>query len=94
MVPIYLSEIGSSLVQLVLVLGIGMMVPLVFSPQSGLHRAMLFAVAGLLTARYLWWRATETLAPAELSWDCIASWSFFALELGAGVSSLSAFFPA
>lgn len=88
---IYLSEMGSSLVHVVLVLAIGMVVPVILSPKVAWHRGLLFGVAAILAARYIWWRATETIAPAGLTWDCLASWSFFALEAGAAFSSLSAF---
>ena len=88
---IYLSETTSSLVHMVLVLAIGMVVPQVLSRTNGWHRALLFGVAGVLTVRYVWWRATETIAPVGLTWDFLASWSFLALEVGAAVSSLSAF---
>lgn len=87
----YLSELGSSLVALILVLACGMVVPLVLSPGNSRHRALLFPLAGVLTLRYLWWRATVTLAPAGWTADCIASWTFFAFEAGAALSSLSAF---
>lgn len=89
--PVHLSEIGSSLMHLVLVLAIGMVVPLVLDRRSTWHRAALFAVAGLLTLRYLHWRATETLAPFSFTLDAAASWTFFAIEAGAALSSLSAF---
>lgn len=88
---IHLSELGSSLVHLILALGVGMVVPLLLSPHIGWHRILLFATATVLAMRYLWWRAAETLAPFGLTWDCIASWSFFAIEAGAALSSLSAF---
>ncbi len=88
---LHLSEIGSSLTHLILALAIAMVVPLVLNRRSTLHRALLFLIASLLTLRYLWWRATETLAPWALSWDTAASWSFYAIEAGAALSSLSAF---
>lgn len=88
---VYLSETGSSFMRVVLVIGAGAVVPLLFSRRSTWHRSFLFAVAGVLAVRYLWWRATETLAPAGITWDCIVSWSFFALEAAAAVSSLSSF---
>lgn len=91
MTGVYLSESGSSFIQLVLVLAIGMVVPLVLTRTNTWHRALLFFTAGILTIRYIWWRATETIAPAGLTWDCVASWSFLALEVGAALSSLSAF---
>lgn len=88
---LYLSETGSSLIQIVLVLAVGMVVPLVLSPTNPRHRAVLFAISAVLTLRYLSWRATETVAPLGLTLDCLASWSFVAIEIGAALSSLSAF---
>lgn len=85
------SELGSSIVRLVLVLAAGLVIPLVLKPQNNWHRGTLFAIAGLLSARYLYWRATETLAPLAMSLDCLVSWSFFMIEAGAAISSLSAF---
>jgi cellulose synthase (UDP-forming) len=91
MVGIYLNESGSSVVQVVLVLAVGMVIPLVLSRTVWWHRALLFAVGGVLTVRYIWWRATDTIAPFGLTWDCLASWSFLLVEAGAALSSLSAF---
>ncbi|MCX2723141.1 glycosyltransferase [Roseibium salinum] len=88
---LYLSDTASSIMQINLVLAIGMVVPLLLSPRNNLHRALLFGACGVLTIRYLHWRASETLAPFGLTLDCLASWSFFAIELGAALSSLSAF---
>ncbi|MEW9806548.1 glycosyltransferase family 2 protein [Mesorhizobium marinum] len=89
--PVLLSELGSSLVHIALVFSAGIVVPIVLSRKSAFHRAFLFGIAALLSLRYLWWRATETLAPAGLTLDFVASGSFFALELGATISSLSAY---
>lgn len=91
MLGLFLSETGSSLVHLVLVLAVGMVVPHILSPLVSWHRSLLFGIAAMLTFRYLWWRATDTLAPPGWTFDCIASWSFFAIEAGAALSSLSAF---
>ncbi|HEV7416986.1 MAG TPA: glycosyltransferase [Tianweitania sediminis] len=88
---LHLSETGSSLVHLVLVLATGMIAPALFSRTVTWHRALLFGIAAILTLRYIWWRATETLAPLGLSLDFFASWSFFAIEAGAALSSISAF---
>ncbi|MDQ0314557.1 glycosyltransferase [Amorphus orientalis] len=88
---IYLSAFQSSLLHLALVAGVVLLLPSVFNRETNLHRTIVFATAGLLAMRYVWWRATETLAPFGLTWDCLASWSFFALEAGAVLSSLSAF---
>lgn len=88
---LYLSETLSSLVQLNLVLAAGVLVPLLLSRDKTWHRALLFAICAFLTTRYLYWRAAHTLSPAGLTWDCLASWSFFVIECSACLSSLSAF---
>lgn len=88
---LYLSDIESSIVRIALVLGIAIILPLMFDKRNNRHRVTLFAVAGALALRYLWWRATETIAPAGLTWDCLASWSLLGLETLAIVSSLSSF---
>ena len=87
----YLSELQSSLAQLACAFGLTLVLPSVLDPRVSWHRAVLFTMAALLSARYIWWRGTETLAPAGLTLDCIFSWSFFALEAAAVISSLSAF---
>ena len=88
---IYLSEIESSLVRLALVVGIAITLPLLFDKTNNHHRSVLFAVAAVLALRYLWWRATETIAPMGLTWDCLASWSLLGFEGLSIVSSLSSF---
>ncbi|WP_170134899.1 glycosyltransferase [Acuticoccus kandeliae] len=88
---IYLTAFESSLVHLALVVGLAILLPALLSRNNNTHRTIIFAVAGILALRYVWWRATETLAPFEFSIDCLASWSFFAIEAGAVLSSLSAF---
>ena len=88
---VYLSETGSSLVAVAATLAAGMLVPILLSPRISLHRAILFGIAGVLVVRYLLWRATQTIAPLGWTVDCLASWSFFILEAGAAISSLSAF---
>jgi cellulose synthase (UDP-forming) len=88
---ILLSELASGVTQVVLVLAIAAVAPILLDPARNLHRALLFGIAAFLSARYLWWRATETLAPFGPTFDCLASWSFFAFEAGAALSSLSAF---
>ncbi|MBS3648040.1 glycosyltransferase [Pseudaminobacter sp. 19-2017] len=89
--PLLLGELGSSTVQIILVLSVGMIVPHLLDPRNNLHRAVLFGIAAVLAVRYLWWRATQTIAPFGLTMDCLASWSFFALETGAAISSLNSF---
>lgn len=89
--PFYLGEAGSSVMQLLLVAGIALVLPLVIDRNRAWPRLLLFAVAGLLALRYAWWRLNETLAPAGLTWDCLASWSLFGFEMAALVGSLSGF---
>lgn len=88
---LYLSDIESGLIRLLLVLGIAIILPFVFNKQNRWHRSAIFAVAGVLALRYLWWRATETIAPAGLTWDCLVSWSLLGFEALSIVSSLSSF---
>lgn len=85
----YLSEIGSSAVHLLLVLGAGLLLPGWVSDRNNLHRTILLTVTFLLALRYIWWRGTETLAPAGLTFDMVASWSLFAFELMAMFGTVS-----
>ena len=85
------GEVGSALAQLALVGGLGLLIPAFVDRTRDLHRTALLAVAGILAARYLWWRGTATLAPAGLTMDMAASWSLFALEALVIVGNLSAF---
>ncbi len=87
----FLSETGSSLVRVLLIIGIALVLPFVFQRSNSWHRGGIFAVAGILALRYIWWRATETIAPFGLTLDCAASWSLLALEGLSVISSLSSF---
>ncbi|MDF2234797.1 glycosyltransferase [Albimonas sp. CAU 1670] len=86
-----LSEVQSAWVQVALVIGAGLLAAEFADRRRTAHRMVIFAISGVLAIRYGWWRATETLAPFGLTWDCLASWTFFAIEAGAILSSLSAF---
>ncbi len=88
---LYLSDLESSLIRVLLVLGVAIVLPLLFDKQNRWHRSALFAVAGVLALRYIWWRATQTIAPMGLTLDCLASWSLLGFEILAIVSSLSSF---
>ncbi len=88
---VHLSELQSSVALLVCTFGLTLLLPTFLDPRVSWHRSILFAIAVLLSVRYIWWRGTETLAPADLTLDCVFSWSFFALEAAAVMSSLSAF---
>jgi cellulose synthase (UDP-forming) len=88
---LYPSAIESSLVRVMLVVGLALLLTLVFDKSKSSHRTLLFLVAGILSLRYLWWRATETIAPLGWTLDCAASWSLLAIETAAIVSSLSSF---
>lgn len=87
----YLDETTSSLVHLLLVAGCVLCLPSLVDPKRTLHRAILLAIASALALRYIWWRATETIAPFGLTIDFLASWSLLALELASLVGSISAF---
>ena len=86
-----LSEIESSLVRVFLVVGFALVLPFVFDKTNNRHRTAVFIVAALLSLRYLWWRATETIAPLGWTLDCAASWSLLGIEAMAILSSLSSF---
>lgn len=89
--PVFLSEIGSATLQLILLLGVALVLPLFFDRDRNMHRTLLLACAALLAARYAWWRATETLAPPGWTLDMLASWSLFGLEAVALLGNMSAF---
>ncbi len=74
-------------------LGAGLVLPAVVDRRNTCHRAALMGIVVLLALRYVWWRATETLAPAGPTIDCLASWSLFALECSPSSASLSAVRP-
>nr|WP_240989043.1 glycosyltransferase [Salipiger mangrovisoli] len=82
---------GSSSAYLLLVAGIGLILPFVVDPNRTRDRVILFAAAFLFAARYAWWRGTETLAPFGLTVDALLSYMLYALELLTLIGSLSAF---
>ena len=88
---IALNALESSFAGPLLILGLAFWMPTLFDREQTLHRSMVFAVAGGLALRYLWWRATDTLAPFGPSWDCLASWSLFAIEGLSIIGSISSF---
>ncbi|MFN3973316.1 MAG: glycosyltransferase [Gemmobacter sp.] len=88
---VYLSEIEASLVHLALVAGLALVLPRIVDPRRTLHRAVMLAIAVALALRYIWWRATETIAPFGLTLDWAASWSLLALEVASLLGSISAF---
>ncbi len=79
------------MMHLALVVGMALVLPSVVNPDRNWQRALLFAIASLLGLRYAYWRLTATLAPAGLTIDCLASWSFFFFEMAALNGSISAF---
>ncbi|MAQ38850.1 MULTISPECIES: glycosyltransferase [Thioclava] len=86
-----LGELGSAAMQLILVVGITAILPSFVKPRRNWHRAVLLGISAVLALRYIWWRATETLAPPGLTLDALASWSLYALEVFTMIGSLSAF---
>ncbi|MBF9031593.1 glycosyltransferase [Rhodobacterales bacterium HKCCE3408] len=88
---IYLGEIESSVMHLMLAAGLALMIPVFADPTRTLHRSLLLAGSVVLALRYIWWRATETIAPLGLTWDWAASWSLLGLEMAAVAGSISAF---
>lgn len=87
----HLSEMGSGVMQMMLVAGIGLVLPYVINPERNSHRVLLFSVAGLLALRYAWWRFSETLAPVGMTADFFASWLLFGIEMVTLAGSVSAF---
>lgn len=87
----FLSEAGSSLVQMIAVAGVALLLPFILDTKSTLHRSILYACAAVLALRYLVWRAMFTISPMELSWDFLASWSLLGFEMAAMTCALSTF---
>ncbi|KAA9008092.1 glycosyltransferase family 2 protein [Histidinibacterium aquaticum] len=88
---IYLTPLQSSLVPILLILGLWLVLPAVIDRERTWQRAVLYGGCILFALRYAWWRGTETLAPVGLTVDFIASGSLFLIELAALVGSMSAF---
>lgn len=86
-----LSDLGSSTAHLVLALGIGMTLSYWVDVRNNLHRTVLLIATFILAMRYIWWRGTETLAPAGFSLDMLASYSLFGFELLAMVGTVSSY---
>lgn len=55
---LFLGEIQSSLARVFLEVGCALALPFFFDKTKSLHRSFVFLIAGLLSLRYLWWRAT------------------------------------
>ncbi len=87
---LYLSELQSSLLPMVLILGCSLVLPLVLNKEKTWVRTLLGAVSIALALRYIWWRATQTIAPLGLTVECLASWALLALEGAAMVGTISA----
>lgn len=91
MLPIpYLDPLASSFLQVLGIFGLSLLLTGIVRPERTLHRVLLYSGVWIFALRYVWWRATETLAPAGLTLDALASWSFFGIELLTIVSSISA----
>ncbi|UMA64389.1 glycosyltransferase [Roseivivax marinus] len=87
----HVGELGSAYLQVMLVAGIGLILPFVVNRSSTVHRVALFVVSIALALRYAFWRITDTLAPVGLTIDFAASGALLLLEMVALVGSLSAF---
>lgn len=88
---LHVDETQSAYAAVLLVVGLTLVLPSFLSPNNNFHRSTLFAIGIVLSLRYIWWRGTETLAPAGFTWDCLFSWSFFILETATVASSISSF---
>lgn len=85
------GDLWSASMLCLLTFGVALVSSSIFDRARSSHRGILFFVSAVLTCRYIFWRASETLAPLDWSIECLFSWSFFALEAAAALSSLSAF---
>ena len=86
----HLDPLASSIAQVLGIFGLSLLLTWIVRPERALHRVALYAGVWFFSLRYIWWRATATLAPAGLTLDALASWSFFGIELLSIVSALSA----
>lgn len=86
-----LSALGSSTTHLLLAFGVGLTLPYWVNLHDNRYRAVLLLATFALAMRYMWWRGTETLAPAGLTFDMLASYSLFAFELLAMVGTVSSY---
>jgi cellulose synthase (UDP-forming) len=87
----YLSELQSAFVVVALFCGIALIIHATADPDRTLHRSLIFAICAALALRYIYWRATETLAPLGWNIDAFASWSFLVIEAAAMAGSMSSF---
>lgn len=84
-----LSAYQSAYAPLVAVIGAALLMRGLADRDATLHRSVILALGVALGLRYLHWRATETIAPFGLSFDCLVTWSFLALEVTNYASFLS-----
>ena len=87
----FLGDLQSAFVLIALVWAISMIVKMYADPNSNPHRALIFGISALLALRYIFWRATETVAPIGLTVDALASWSFLLIEFMAMLGSFSSY---
>jgi cellulose synthase (UDP-forming) len=87
----HMTEVETSVALLLLLLGCGVILPLVVDRANTWHRSFVLTIAGLLALRYAIWRVTQTVAPFGFTIDMLASWSLLAFEMLALVGSMSAF---
>lgn len=87
----HLSEVQSSVILLMLLAGVGLILPTLIDRNSTFQRSLVLGLAALLAGRYAFWRITETVAPFGLTMDMLASWSLLAMEMLALIGSMSAF---
>lgn len=85
------SDLWSAAMLCLLVIGVALISSAILDRHNNLHRSILFSLSAILTCRYIFWRATETVPTAALTLETAFSWTFLALETAASLSSLSAF---
>lgn len=88
---LFLGDVQSALVLAGLVWALALLVRHYADPQSDRHRGIIFGITALLALRYIYWRATETVAAPALTVDVFASWGFLGIEMLAMVGSFSSY---
>lgn len=87
----FFSDLQSALMVVVLFVGFAILMREVVDPAKNRHRFFMFLICGILAARYLVWRITETVAPLEASANALVSWTFLGIEVLATLGSFSSF---
>ncbi|RVV96598.1 glycosyltransferase [Mesobaculum littorinae] len=88
---LYLTPLQSSVVPILLILGLRLVLPSVLNPTRTWQRSLLYGGCIFLGVRYAVWRGVDTLAPVGLTVDYATSLSLYIVEVLALIGSMSAF---